>query len=139
LSALTSPKLGPRALKPGDEVLTVRGVSDYGESDLSESAVPVFCGCRGAGYEIDVTKLEAAYSPKMKAVMIAHTLGNVFNLDAISAFCKKYNLWLVEDWLATRWGRRTRAGGGDVRRYCDGEFLSAHHITMGEGGAVIDG
>ena len=98
LSALTSPKLGTRALKPGDEVITVAaGFPTTVNPIFQNRLVPVFVDVTLPSYEIDVTKLEAAHSPKMKAVMIAHTLGNVFNLDAISAFCKKYNLWLVED------------------------------------------
>jgi CDP-6-deoxy-D-xylo-4-hexulose-3-dehydrase len=89
LSALTSPKLGARALKPGDEVLTVAaGFPTTVNPIFQNRLVPVFVDVQVPTYDIDVTKLEAAYSPKMKAVMIAHTLGNVFNLDAISAFCK---------------------------------------------------
>src|ERR1700734_2233913 len=95
LSALTSPKLGERALKPGDEVLTVAaGFPTTVNPIFQNRLVPVFVDVSLPTYEIDVTKLEAAYSPKMKAVMIAHTLGNVFNLDAITAFCRKYRLWL---------------------------------------------
>src|SRR5580693_9352006 len=98
LSALTSSKLGARALKPGDEVLTVAaGFPTTVNPIFQNRLVPVFVDVTVPTYEIDVTKLEAAYSPKMKAVMMAHTLGNVFNLDAITAFCKKHKLWLVED------------------------------------------
>src|SRR5579864_1607230 len=98
LSALTSPKLGPRQLKPGDEVLTVAaGFPTTVNPIFQNRLVPVFVDVDLSTYEVDVSKLEAAYSPKMKAVMIAHTLGNVYNLDAITAFCRKYNLWLVED------------------------------------------
>src|ERR1700722_7910441 len=97
LSALTSPKLGERALRPGDEVITVAaGFPTTVNPILQNQLVPVFLDVTLPTYEIDVTKLEAAYSPKMKAVMIAHTLGNVFNLDAITAFCRKHNLWLIE-------------------------------------------
>src|ERR1700734_3283208 len=95
LSALTSPRLGERALKPGDEVITVAaGFPTTVNPIFQNRLVPVFVDVSLPTYEIDVTKLEAAYSPKMKAVMIAHTLGNVFNLDAITAFCRKYRLWL---------------------------------------------
>jgi len=98
LSALTSPKLGERALKPGDEVLTVAaGFPTTVNPIFQNRLVPVFVDVTLPTYEIDASKLEAAYSPKMKAVMIAHTLGNVFDLDAITTFCKKHNLWLVED------------------------------------------
>src|SRR6202789_3046942 len=98
LSALTSPKLGDRQLKPGDEVLTVAtGFPTTLNPIIQNRLIPVFVDVTLPEYEIDTTKLEAAYSPKMKAVMIAHTLGNVFNLDAVTAFCRKHNLWLIED------------------------------------------
>ena len=88
-------------------------------------------------YEIDVSRLEEAYSPKVKAVMIAHTLGNVFNLDAITAFCKKYNRWVVEDCcdaLGSTYKGRKVGTFGDIATI---SFYPAHHITMGEGGAVL--
>src|SRR5258708_13599901 len=88
-------------------------------------------------YDIDVSRLEEAYSPRVKAVMIAHTLGNVFNLDAITAFCKKYNLWLVEDCcdaLGSTYKGRKVGTFGDIATV---SFYPAHHITMGEGGAVM--
>src|SRR6202051_1298087 len=98
LSALTSPKLGDRRLKPGDEVITVAaGFPTTVNPILQNRLVPVFLDVALPTYEIDVTRLEEAYSPKVKAVMIAHTLGNVFDLDAVTAFCKAHNLWLVED------------------------------------------
>jgi CDP-6-deoxy-D-xylo-4-hexulose-3-dehydrase len=99
--------------------------------------VPVFVDVTLPTYEIDVAKLEAAYSPKMKAVMIAHTLGNVFNLDAITAFCRKHNLWLIEDCcdaLGSTWKGRKVGTFGDIATV---SFYPAHHITMGEGGAVM--
>jgi len=99
--------------------------------------VPVFVDVAVPTYEIDVSKLEAAYSPKMKAVMIAHTLGNVFNLDAVTAFCRKYNLWLVEDCcdaLGSTYNGRRVGTFGDIATV---SFYPAHHITMGEGGAVM--
>ena len=88
-------------------------------------------------YEIDVTKLEEARSEKTKAVMIAHTLGNVFDVDAVVAFCKKYNLWLVEDTcdaLGSTWKGQKVGTFGDIATV---SFYPAHHITMGEGGAVL--
>src|ERR1700744_5515699 len=138
LSALTSPKLGDRQLKPGDEVLTVAaGFPTTVNPIFQNRLVPVFVDVSLPTYEIDVTKLEAAYSPKMKAVMIAHTLGNVFNLDAITAFCRKHNLWLVEDCCdslgSTDKGRKAGTFG-DIATV---SFYPAHHITMGEGGAVL--
>src|SRR6202142_1623418 len=98
LSALTSPKLGDRQLKPGDEVITVAsGFPTTVNPIFQNRLVPVFIDVSLPTYEIDVTRLEAARSEKTRAVMVAHTLGNVFDLDAVTAFCKKYNLWFVED------------------------------------------
>jgi CDP-6-deoxy-D-xylo-4-hexulose-3-dehydrase len=138
LSALTSPKLGDRALKPGDEVITVAaGFPTTVNPILQNRLVPVFLDVTLPTYEIDVTRLEEAYSPKVKAVMIAHTLGNVFNLDAITAFCKKYNLWLVEDCcdaLGSTYKGQMVGTFGDIATV---SFYPAHHITTGEGGAVL--
>jgi CDP-6-deoxy-D-xylo-4-hexulose-3-dehydrase len=138
LSALTSPKLGERALKPGDEVLTVAaGFPTTVNPIFQNRLVPVFVDVTVPTYEIDVTKLEQAYSPRMKAVMIAHTLGNVFNLDAVTAFCRKYKLWLVEDCcdaLGSTYNGRKVGTFGDIATV---SFYPAHHITMGEGGAVM--
>ncbi len=138
LSALTSPKLGERALKPGDEVITVAaGFPTTVNPILQNRCVPVFIDVTLPNYEIDVTMLEAARSEKTKAVMIAHTLGNVFDVDAVTAFCKKYNLWLVEDTcdaLGSEWKGRRVGTFGDIATI---SFYPAHHITMGEGGAVL--
>src|ERR1700728_3262532 len=138
LSALTSPKLGERRLKPGDEVITVAaGFPTTVNPILQNRLVPVFVDVVLPTYEIDVTKLEEARSEKTKAVMIAHTLGNVFNLDAITAFCRKYNLWLVEDCcdaLGSTYKGRKVGTFGDIATV---SFYPAHHITMGEGGAVM--
>jgi CDP-4-dehydro-6-deoxyglucose reductase, E1 len=138
LSALTSPKLGDRALKPGDEVITVAaGFPTTVNPILQNRLVPVFLDVTLPTYEIDVTRLEEAYSPNVKAVMIAHTLGNVFNLEAITAFCKKYNLWLVEDCcdaLGSTYKGQHVGTFGDIATV---SFYPAHHITMGEGGAVL--
>ncbi len=138
LSALTSPKLGDRALRPGDEVITVAaGFPTTVNPIFQNKLVPVFVDVILPTYEIDVTKLEAAHSEKTKAIMIAHTLGNVFNLGAVSEFCKKYNLWLVEDCCdalgATYKGQKVGTFG-DIATV---SFYPAHHITMGEGGAVL--
>ena len=138
LSALTSPKLGDRALKPGDEVITVAaGFPTTVNPILQNRLVPVFLDVTLPTYEIDVSQLEEAYSSKVKAVMIAHTLGNVFNLDAITDFCRKYNLWLVEDCcdaLGSTYKGRMVGTFGDIATV---SFYPAHHITMGEGGAVL--
>jgi CDP-6-deoxy-D-xylo-4-hexulose-3-dehydrase len=138
LSALTSPKLGDRALKPGDEVITVAaGFPTTVNPIFQNRCVPVFLDVTLPTYEIDVTQLEAAYSPKTKAIMLAHTLGNVFNLDAITAFCRKYNLWLIEDCcdaLGSTWKGQKVGTFGDIATV---SFYPAHHITMGEGGAVL--
>jgi len=137
-AALTSPKLGDRQIKPGDEVITVAaGFPTTVNPIFQMGCVPVFIDVTLPTYEVDVTKLEAAYSPKTKAVMIAHTLGNVFDLDAVSAFCKKYNLWLVEDCcdaLGSTYKGQKVGTFGDIATV---SFYPAHHITMGEGGAVL--
>jgi CDP-6-deoxy-D-xylo-4-hexulose-3-dehydrase len=138
LSALTSPKLGERALKPGDEVITVAaGFPTTVNPIFQNRLVPVFIDVTLPTYEIDVTKLEAARSEKTKAVMVAHTLGNVFDLGAVTAFCKKYNLWLIEDCcdaLGSTYKGQKVGTFGDIATV---SFYPAHHITMGEGGAVL--
>jgi CDP-6-deoxy-D-xylo-4-hexulose-3-dehydrase len=138
LSALTSPKLGARQLKPGDEVITVAaGFPTTVNPILQNRLVPVFLDVTLPTYEVDVTQLEAARSEKTKAVMIAHTLGNVFDLDAVSAFCRKHNLWLVEDCcdaLGSTYKGRKVGTFGDIATI---SFYPAHHITTGEGGAVL--
>src|ERR1019366_4379237 len=131
LSALTSPKLGDRRLTPGDEVITVAaGFPTTVNPIFQNRLVPVFVDVTLPTYEIEVMKLEAAYSPKMKAVMIAHTLGNVFNLDAITAFCRKHNLWLIEDCcdaLGSTYKGRKVGTFGDIATV---SFYPAHPITM---------
>jgi CDP-6-deoxy-D-xylo-4-hexulose-3-dehydrase len=138
LSALTSPKLGARALQPGDEVITVAaGFPTTVNPIFQNRLVPVFLDVTLPTYEIDVAQLEAAHSPRTRAVMIAHTLGNVFNLDAITAFCRKYNLWLIEDCcdaLGSTYKGQMVGTFGDIATV---SFYPAHHITMGEGGAVL--
>ncbi len=138
VSALTSPKLGDRRLKPGDEVITVAaGFPTTINPILQNRLVPVFVDVTLPTYEIDVSQLEAALSPKTRAVMIAHTLGNVFDLDAVTAFVKKHDLWLIEDCcdaLGSTWKGRKVGTFGDIATV---SFYPAHHITMGEGGAVL--
>jgi CDP-6-deoxy-D-xylo-4-hexulose-3-dehydrase len=138
LSALTSPKLGARALRPGDEVITVAaGFPTTVNPILQNRLVPVFLDVTLPTYEIDVTRLEEAYSEKTKAVMVAHTLGNVFDLGAVTAFCRQHNLWLVEDCcdaLGSTYKGQKVGTFGDIATV---SFYPAHHITMGEGGAVL--
>jgi len=138
ISALTSPKLGERRLKPGDEVITVAaGFPTTINPIIQNRLVPVFIDVTVPTYEIDVTQLEAARSGKTKAIIIAHTLGNVFDLDAVTAFAKKYKLWLIEDCcdaLGSTWKGRPVGTFGDIATV---SFYPAHHITLGEGGAVL--
>jgi CDP-4-dehydro-6-deoxyglucose reductase, E1 len=138
LSALTSPKLGDRQVKPGDEVITVAaGFPTTVNPIFQNRLVPVFVDVTIPTYEIDVSQLEAARSEKTRVVMIAHTLGNVFDLEAVTAFVKKYNIWLIEDCcdaLGSTWKGRSVGTFGDIATV---SFYPAHHITMGEGGAVL--
>jgi CDP-6-deoxy-D-xylo-4-hexulose-3-dehydrase len=140
VSALTSPKLGERRLKPGDEVITVAAAFPTTVNPIIQNRlVPVFVDVTLPSCEIDVSQLEAARSEKTKAVMIAHTLGNVFDLDAVTDFVKKHNLWLIEDCcdaLGSTWKGRHVGTFGDIATV---SFYPAHHITMGEGGAVLTG
>lgn len=137
-SALTSPKLGRRAIKPGDEVIGVAaGFPTTVNPILQFGAVPVFVDVELGTYNIDASKIEAAISDKTKAIMLAHTLGNPFNLDVIVALCKKYNLWLIEDCcdaLGSTYNGQMVGTFGDIGTM---SFYPAHHITMGEGGAVF--
>jgi CDP-6-deoxy-D-xylo-4-hexulose-3-dehydrase len=138
LSALTSAKLGDSRLKPGDEVITVAaGFPTTVNPIIQNRLVPVFVDVTVPTYEIDVSRLEAARSDKTRAIMVAHTLGNAFDLDAIVAFAEKYDLWLIEDCcdaLGTTYKGRNVGTFGDLATI---SFYPAHHITMGEGGAVL--
>jgi len=138
LTALTSPKLGDKRLKEGDEVITVAAAFPTTVNPIFQNRlVPVFLDVTIPGYEVDVTMLEAARSEKTRAVMIAHTLGNVFDLDAVTAFCKENDLWLVEDCcdaLGSTWRGKHVGTFGDIATI---SFYPAHQITMGEGGAVL--
>jgi CDP-4-dehydro-6-deoxyglucose reductase, E1 len=137
-TTLTSPALGERAIKPGDEVIGVAaGFPTTVNPILQFGAVPVFVDVEIGTYNIDASKIEAAISPKTKAIMLAHTLGNPYNLDVITALCKKYNLWLVEDCcdaLGSTYNGQLVGTFGDIGTL---SFYPAHHITMGEGGAVF--
>jgi CDP-4-dehydro-6-deoxyglucose reductase, E1 len=138
LSALTSPKLGDRRLLPGDEVITVAaGFPTTVNPILQNRLVPVFLDVSIPTYEIDVTQLEGARSERTKAVFLAHTLGNTFDLDAVCAFTRKHNLWLIEDCcdaLGSTYKGRNVGTFGDLATV---SFYPAHHITTGEGGAVL--
>jgi CDP-4-dehydro-6-deoxyglucose reductase, E1 len=137
-SALTSPKLGNRAIQKGDEVIGVAaGFPTTVNPILQFGAVPVFVDVDPLTHNIDATKIEAALSPKTKAIMLAHSLGNPFNLDVVQAICKKHNLWLVEDCcdaLGSTYRGQMVGTFGDIATL---SFYPAHHITMGEGGAVF--
>jgi len=137
-STLTSPKLGDRAIQKGDEVIGVAaGFPTTVNPILQFGAVPVFVDVDPLTHNIAADKIEAAISPKTKAIMLAHSLGNPFNLDVVTALCKKYNLWLVEDCcdaLGSTYREQMVGTFGDIGTL---SFYPAHHITMGEGGAVF--
>jgi CDP-6-deoxy-D-xylo-4-hexulose-3-dehydrase len=137
-SALTSPQLGERAIKPGDEVISVAaGFPTTVNPILQYGAVPVFVDVHIPTYNIDPELIEAAISGKTKAIMLAHTLGNPYDLAKIVHIAKKYNLWLVEDCcdaLGSTYDGKLVGSFGDIGTL---SFYPAHHITMGEGGAVF--
>lgn len=137
-STLTSSKLGERAIERGDEVIGVAaGFPTTVNPIIQFGAIPVFVDVDPLTHNIDVTKIEAAISSKTKAIMLAHSLGNPFNLEVISKLCKKHNLWLVEDCcdaLGSTYQGRMVGTFGDIGTL---SFYPAHHITMGEGGAVF--
>jgi len=138
LSCLTSPKLGDKALRPGDEVITVAtGFPTTVNPIIQNQLVPVFVDVHIPTYNIDVSQLDAALSEHTCAIVIAHTLGNPFDVDAVVAFARRNNLWLIEDCCdavgATYKGRMVGTFG-DLATV---SFYPAHHITMGEGGCVL--
>ena len=137
-SCLTSPKLGDRQIKPGDEVITVAaGFPTTVNPIIQNGCVPVFIDVTLPSFQADASQLEAALSPKTKAIMIAHTLGNPYDLDTIATFARKHNLWLIEDScdaLGAKYKGKMVGTFGDIATV---SFYPAHHITMGEGGAVI--
>ncbi|MGO8673306.1 MAG: lipopolysaccharide biosynthesis protein RfbH [Capsulimonadaceae bacterium] len=138
LSALTSERLGSRRLVPGDEVITVAtGFPTTVNPIVQNRLVPVFVDVHVPSYNVDVTQLEAAVSDRTRAVMIAHTLGNPFDLGVVTDFVKKHDLWLIEDCcdaVGATYGGRSVGTFGD---FATTSFYPAHHITMGEGGAVL--
>ena len=141
-STLTSPRLGERAIKPGDEVIGVAaGFPTTVNPILQFGAVPVFVDVDLATHNIDASLIEAAITPKTKAIMLAHSLGNPFNLEVVTALCRKHGLWLVEDCCdalgATYKGPNGQQMVGTFGDIGTLSFYPAHHITMGEGGAVF--
>ena len=138
VSALTSAQLGERALKPGDEVITVAaGFPTTVNPMLLYGMVPVFVDVDIPTYNIDPGKIEAAISAKTRAIMLAHTLGNPFDIAAVTRIARKHNLWLIEDCcdaLGSRYAGQLVGTFGDIGTL---SFYPAHHITMGEGGAVF--
>ncbi len=139
--ALTSPKLGERRIRPGDEVITVAAAFPTTVAPIIQfGAVPVFVDVSLPTYNIDVTQLDEALSPRSKAVMVAHTLGNPFDLAAVKAFCDKHGLWLIEDncdALGSRYKQlHTYKYTGTFGHIGTSSFYPPHHMTMGEGGAV---
>ena len=138
MSTLTSPSLRDRRLMPGDEVITVAaGFPTTVNPILQNRLVPVFVDVTLSSYDIDVTRLEAALSDRTRAIFLAHTLGNPFDLDTVTAFARKHNLWLIEDCcdaLGSTYNGQMVGNFGDIATV---SFYPAHHITMGEGGAVM--
>jgi CDP-6-deoxy-D-xylo-4-hexulose-3-dehydrase len=136
--ALTSPKIGERAIKPGDEIITVAaGFPTTINPMLQYGCIPVFLDIDIPTYNIKADQIESAITPKTKAIMLAHTLGNPFNLDIVMAVAKKYNLWVIEDdcdSLGATYNDKKTGTFGDLGTL---SFYPAHHITMGEGGAVL--
>jgi len=138
VTALTSPRLGDRRLQSGDEVITVAaGFPTTINPIIQNNLVPVFIDVTLPTYNVDVTQLEQALSPRTRAIIIAHTLGNPFDLDAVKAFAARHDLWLIEDSCdavgATYRGRKV----GTFGDLATTSFYPAHHITMGEGGSVL--
>jgi CDP-6-deoxy-D-xylo-4-hexulose-3-dehydrase len=137
-SAIVSPRLGERAVAPGDEVLTVAASFPTTVNPILQAgAVPVFVDVALPGCNVDPGRLEAAVTPRTRAVMLAHTLGNPFDLEAVTALCRRHRLWLIEDCcdaLGATFHGRPVGGFGDIATL---SFYPAHHLTTGEGGAVF--
>ncbi|TRZ86134.1 MAG: lipopolysaccharide biosynthesis protein RfbH, partial [Streptomycetaceae bacterium] len=138
LTALTSSKLGDRALKPGDEVLTVAaGFPTTVTPILQNGLIPVYVDVDLETYVANDRALEESITPKTKAIMMAHTLGNSFNVDLVEALAKKHNLWVVEDSCDALGGTYSGKNLGTFGDLSTFSFYPAHHITTGEGGAVL--
>lgn len=138
ISALTSHKLGEKALKKGDEVITVAsGFPTTINPIIQNGLVPVFVDSKAGTYNIDPDKIEESISSKTKAIFIAHTLGNMFDINKVKHIADKYNLWLIEDScdaLGAEYNNKKAGTIGDIGTF---SFYPAHHLTMGEGGAVV--
>lgn len=138
LSALSSPKLGERRLRPGDEVITVAtSFPTTVNPILQNGLIPVFLDVKIGTYNLDTSNLEEAVGPRTRAIMVAHTLGNPFNLDAVMDVAKKHDLWVIEDScdaLGATYRGKPVGTFGDLATF---SFYPAHHVTMGEGGAVV--
>lgn len=138
LAGLTSPKLGKRALKPGDEVITVAaGFPTTVNPIIQHGMVPVFVDVAIGTYDAIIDQIREAISPKTRAIMMAHTLGNPFDVASIKVICKEHDLWLIEDScdaLGSTYGGKRTGSFGDTATV---SFYPAHHITTGEGGAVF--
>src|ERR1700690_2507057 len=138
ITALTWPKLGDRRLRPGDEGITLAaGFPTTANPILQNGLVPVFVDVHIPSFNVDVSYLETALSARTRAVIFAHTLGNPFAVDAVTAFSKKHGLWLIEDCcdaLGSTYRRKNAGTFGDLATV---SFYPAHHITMGEGGCVL--
>ncbi len=138
ISALTSPKLEKRRLKPGDEIITTACAFPTTVNPIIQNnLIPVFIDVDVGTYNIQTDKIEGAISKKTKAIFLAHTLGNPFNLAKIQKICEKYNLWLIEDncdALGSKYNEKYTGTFGHIATF---SFYPAHHITMGEGGALV--
>jgi len=138
ISALTSPELGERRLKPGDEVITTACAFPTTVNPIIQNnLIPVFVDVDVGTYNIMVEKIEDALTKKTKAIFLTHTLGNPFNLDRILEICKKYNLWLIEDNCDTLGSKYNGQYTGTFGHVATFSFYPAHHVTMGEGGALV--
>ncbi len=136
-SALTSPRLGDRAVQRGDEVITVAaGFPTTIAPIVQFGAVPVFVDVSLGTYNVDVGQLEGAVTDRTKAVMLAHTLGNPFDIEAVTAFCDRHGLWLIEDNCDALGGEYRGRKTGSFGDIATSSFYPPHHMTMGEGGAV---
>lgn len=138
LTALTSPKLGAKRLKKGEEVIAVAsGFPTTVNPIIQNGLIPVFVDSEIKTYNIDIDQIEKAISPKTRCIFLAHTLGNMYDMDRIVDICQKHDLWLIEDScdaLGAKWADKYAGTIGHIGTF---SFYPAHHLTMGEGGAVI--
>ena len=138
LTALTSPKLGEKRLKKGDEVIAVAaGFPTTVNPIIQNGLVPVFVDLELGSYNIDISRIEEAITSKTKAIFLAHTLGNMYDMDAMMELCERHDLWMIEDScdaLGARWKGKYAGTIGHIGTF---SFYPAHHMTMGEGGAVV--